>query len=385
MIVEQVRQGRSMRGVAREFNVSLNTVQRWLARAGDRPLSKVDWSDLPAGPRASTRRTKASMEERVLKVRKRLKTQSDLGEYGAVAIQRELESRGIRNVPSVRTIGRILERRGALDGRRRLRREAPPPGWFLTQVMTRQQELDSFDMVEDLVIRGGQDVNVLTGISLHGGLAAAWPEERVTAKLTVKHLISHWRQFGLPAYAKFDNDTVFQGAHQYPDSFGRVTRLCLSLGVTPIFAPPLSRGFQADIEAFNRRWQEAVWARFQFRSRDQVRERSERFLKAHRDRYALRIEDAPERMAFPPDWRLDLQAPLKGTVIYLRSTTPTGMVSLLGHTYSASPLWCSRLVRAEVDLTARRIHIHSLRRRTPHDQPLLATHPYEPPTKPFQE
>lgn len=374
-----------MRGVAREFNVSLSTVQRWLARAGDRSLSKVDWNGLPAGPRASTQRTKASMEERVLKVRKRLKTQSDLGEYGAVAIQRELESRGIRNVPSVRTIGRILERRGALDGRRRLRRQAPPPGWFLPQVMARQHELDSFDMVEDLVIRGGQDVNVLTGISLHGGLAAAWPEERITAKLTVKHLISHWQQFGLPAYAKFDNDTVFQGAHQYPDSFGRVTRLCLSLGVTPIFAPPLSRGFQADIEAFNRRWQEAVWARFQFRSRDQVRERSERFLKAHRDRYALRIEDAPERTAFPPGWSLDLQAPLKGTVIYLRSTTPTGMVSLLGHTYSASPLWCSRLVRAEVDLTAGRIHIHSLRRRTPHDQPLLATHPYEPPTKPFQE
>ena len=51
-------------------------------------------------------------------------------------------------------------------------------------------------------------------------------------------LIEHWRQHGLPDYAQFDNDTVFQGAHQWPDTFGRVTRLCLQLGVTPVFTPP---------------------------------------------------------------------------------------------------------------------------------------------------
>jgi len=245
--------------------------------------------------------------------------------------------------------------------------------------------LDSFDAIEDLVIRGGIDVNILTGISLHGGLCAAWPAQTITAKFTVQCLQQHWRDVHLPGYAKFDNDTVFQGAHQWPDSFGRVTRMCLSLNVIPVFVPPLSRGFQADIEAFNRRWQEANWSRFEHRDRDQLIAQSDRFVAAHRKRYAVRIEDAPTRRPFPKNWKLDLQQPLRGTVIYVRETNARGAVSLLGHTLDASPIWVHRLVRADVDLTRGCIRIHALRRRDPHNHMLLATHDYEPPTKRFHE
>lgn len=385
MMVAQVRDGISQRVVARSFRVSLSTVQRWVARAGDAPLAEVDWKARPAGCRVSARRTKPAVEQRVLATRKQLRTKSDLGEYGPAAIRRTLQERDARHLPSVATIARILSRRGALDGRRRVRRKAPPPGWYLPDVAAARVELDSFDAIEDLVIRGGIDVNVLTGLSLHGGLCAAWPAETVTAKFTVKCLLEHWRDVGLPRYAKFDNDTVFQGAHQWPDSFGRVTRMCLSLRVIPVFAPPLSRGFQPDIEAFNRRWQDVNWSRFEYRQRDQLSAQSDRFVAAHRQRYAVRIEDAPARRPFPKNWKLDLQQPLGGTVVYIRETNAQGQVALLGHTFNASPVWVHRLVRADVDLTRRQIRIHALRRRDPHNHLLLATHQYKPPTKRFQE
>ena len=384
-MVAQVREGLGLRMVARKFRVTLSTVQRWVARAGERPLDEVDWSDHPSGCRISPVRTRKRVEERVLKVRRQLKTESDLGEYGAAAIVRELERRNDKTIPCERTIGRILVRNGALDGRQRVRRKAPPPGWYLPTVAAHQVELDSFDIIEDLVIRGGHDVNVLTGISLHGGLCAAWPAEQITAKLSVECLLSHWREVGLPAYAKFDNDTVFQGAHQWPDTFGRVTRLCLSLGVTPVFAPPLSRGFQADMEAFNGRWQDAVWLRFQFQDRAQVVTQSNRFVLAHRERHAVRIEDAPHRRPFPKKWKLDLQTPLKGTVIFIRITNQSGQATVLGHNFDVSPIWCGRLVRADVDLTAHEIRFHSLRRKEPGSHPCLATHSYEPPQKRFRE
>ena len=84
---------------------------------------------------------------------------------------------------------------------------------------------------------------------MHGGLAASWPvEASVTAKLVVESLTEHWRQFGLPGYAQFDNDTIFQGPHSHPDVVGRVSRLCLSLGVVPVFVVPREFGFQATIE-----------------------------------------------------------------------------------------------------------------------------------------
>ncbi len=99
---------------------------------------------------------------------------------------------------------------------------------------------------------------MLNGISLHGGLVASWPMTDVTARTAVQALTEDGRQVGLPAYAQFDNDTIFQGPHQDADGVGRVMRLCLSLGVVPVFAPPRETGFQAAIESSNGRWQAKV-------------------------------------------------------------------------------------------------------------------------------
>lgn len=384
-MVQMVREGASQRAVARQFAVSLSTVQRWIRRTDNRPLDEVDWSDHAAGPLNPPARCDATLENRVLAIRRSLKDDSSLGEYGAEAIHREMHRRGLKRIPSVRTIGRILQRRGALDGRRRVRRKAPPPGWYLSDLAAKHVELDSFDIVEGLVIAGGQDVMVLNGISLVGGLCCAWPNASITAKFTVRAMLEHWRDWGLPAYAKFDNDTVFQGAHQWPDSFGRVTRTCLSLGVVPVFAPPLQSGFQADIEAFNGRWQEKVWRRYRFESLADVRRKSRHFVQAHRKKNSERIEDAPPRRPFPEDWKLNLQRPLKGRVVFIRKTDESGWVNFLGYSWEVSSTWCHRLVRIDVDLTAHQVRIFGLRRREPSVHTLLTTHKYVPPRRRFHE
>ena len=377
-----------MRAVAAEFDVTLATVQRWAKRAGHRRLDRIDWSDRPDGCRTPVNREPVAVEDLVLAIRQDLKQHSALGEYGAAAIQRELAVRAAtrrdERVPSVRTIGRILARRGALDGRARMRWPAPPRGWFLPAVAAGRVELDSFDIIEDLVIQKGPFVHVLNGISLHGGLCGSWPRVQITAKYTVQALIEHWRECGLPGYAKFDNDMIFQGAH-LPDTFGRVTRLCLSLGVTPVFTPPREMGFQADVENYNGRWQAKVWRRFTFVTLQDVVAQSARFVAACRQRAAHRIESAPPRRLFPADWQLDFQAPLQGRVIYLRRTNERGAARVLGHSFPVSTTWAQRLIRAELDLSDQQIHFYALRRRQPTAQPLLITHPYQAPRRRFQE
>ena len=377
-----------MRAVATHFGVSLHTEQRWVAHAGDQRLERVDWSGARGGRRAA-QATPPEIELLIVELRRELRDQSDLGEFGAAAIHRELTQRQRRlrldHVPAVRTIGRILERFGALDGRRRLRFPSPPKGWYLPAVREQRAELDSFDLVEGLVIRGGLSVEVLNGISLWGGLCGSWVRSNWTAKATVECLIAHWRDYGFPDYVQFDNGTIFQGAHQWPDSFGRVTRLCLQLGAIPVFAPPRETGFQASIESYNGRWQAKVWQRFHHASLAPLRRRSDRYVAACHARSASRIESAPTRWEIPSDWTLDLSKPLSGTVIFLRRTNERGHVQLLGHDYHVSDSWCHRLVRCQVDLTAGRIRIYRLRRRDPTRQPLLKTIPYETPTKHFQE
>lgn len=384
-MVEAVRRGLSVRAVARQWRVSLWTVQRWARRAAGERLDRVDWEDRPSGRRPAANRMAVEIEDRVLRLRRELKETSDLGEYGAVAIHRELLTQGETAPPSVRTIGRVLERRGALDGQRRIRWPAPPPGWYLPPVARREAELDTFDIVAGLVIRGGTDVEVLTGTSLHGGLAAAWPRGDIAAKTVVDLLLEHWRAVGLPTYAQFDNDTRFRGTHTHPDSIGRVARVCLSLDVVPVFVPPREIGFQAAIENFNGRWQTKVWARFEHASLPALHTQSAKFVDALRRRSVQRLDAAPPRRPFPAGWTSDLQRPLHGRMIFLCRTGDDGAVRLLGRTYLVAPAWVHRLVRAELDLGAERIDFYALRRRDPSHQPLLQTTPYQVPRKRFVE
>jgi transposase-like protein len=383
-MVQAVREGKSMRQVARQCGVTLRTVQKWVTHAGDCRLDRVDFSDGPPGRREPVNKTSRDWEDLILSVRRELKERSALGEFGADAIHRELTRRRRRGIPSVRTIGRILDRRGALDGRKRTRRPPPPPGWYLPKVARRRAELDSFDIVEGLVIQGGYGVEVLNGMSLHGGLVASWPRAKITAKTVLDALVDHWRQFGLPDYAQFDNDTVFQGPHAHPDTVGRVSRLCLSLGITVVFAPPRETGFQAAIESYNGRWQAKVWNRFRFESRRQLLSQSNKYVTAARRRAVARIDAAPPRRPFPQPWTLNLQDLSRGTLIYLRRTSDQGHASLLGHTFPVDPNWPHRLVRAEVQLHHRRIRFYALRRRDPKYQPLLHEIHYQFPKRPFK-
>jgi hypothetical protein len=387
-MVQRVRQGWSARRVAKHFHVALRTVQRWVERAADQRLDRVDWTDHSSRPRRLTR-VSAEIEDMVLDIRRQL-YQSPLGEVGALAIYRHLLEHSVPLLgpsmpPSVRTIGRILARRGVLDGRARRRRPPPPSGWYLPPLAAGRVELDAFDVIEGLSLDDGADIQVLTAVSLHGRLLAAWPRASILAVHVVEALLQHWRKVGLPAYAQFDNDTRFQGPHNQPDALGRVLRLCLGLGVTPVFVPPRETGFQAAIESFNGLWQRKVWARCSHATLQAVQDQSQRYIEAAWQRHASRIETAPPRRPFPRRWRLDLQAPPMGQAVFLRRTGEHGQVNLLGHTFQAAADWPRRLVRAEVDFANDRLRFYALRRREPQDQPLLSEHDYRLPQRPFRE
>jgi hypothetical protein len=383
-MVAAVRKGQSLRAVARQFGVGVATVASWVERAEGQRLDRVDWSDRCSTPH-KTRRTEHSLEDRVLRMRREL-AQSDLGALGADAIRQALLDQGLTKVPSVRTINRILGRRGALDGKKRTRRPAPPKGWYLPEVAAAKAELDQIDIVEGLVIKDGPHVEVLNAVSLHGGLTASWPvASPVTTKLTVTALLEHWREVGLPGFVQFDNDMIFQGTHRYPDALGRVIRMSLSLGVVAVFVPPNEMGFQAMIESYNGWWQARVWARWQHPDLAALQERSLRHVVALRQHRAARIEAAPARRAFPADWRLDLKKRPAGRLVYLRRTNPQGEVTLLGKTWKLSEVWPSRLVRCEVDLDADKIRFHTLRRKEPASQPQIQEVDYRLPNRGFQD
>jgi len=372
-----------LRSVATEFRVSRGAAAYWVALARGRRLDRVAFANRKPG-RASNR-TPARLEQRILSTRRALRDKSVLGEYGPDAISLALQqNRTAEQLPSRITIYRVLARHGVLDGVHRQRRPAPPKGWYLPDLAAGRAELDSFDFIEDLKIAGGPLVDVLTGTSLHGALAEAWIMERPSARATLQALVERWRREGLPTYAQFDNDTIFQGAHQFADTVGRISRLCLALGVVPVFAPPREPGFQNAIEGFNALWQSKVWQRHHFPDAEALVAVSARYIAAYRAKTAARRETAPKRRSFPKNFKLNLGAPLKGTLIFVRRGDDNGSVHLLGRTFHVDQHWPHRLVRCEVDFTHQRIRFYALRRRDPARQPLLRELAYPRPKKPFK-
>ena len=383
-MVAAIRAGQTLRAVARRFRVGVATVAYWLKRAKGQRLDRVDWSDRSHAPHQS-RRTATSVEDRVLKARSEL-AHGDLGAIGADAIRESLAEQGVAEVPSLRTINRILARRGALDGRQRTRRPPPPRGWYLPDVAVARAELDSFDIVEGLVLKGGPQIEVLNGVSLHGGLVVSWPVvSPVTAELTVTSLLEHWRAVGLPDYAQFDNDMIFHGTPRYPDALGRVVRVCLSLGVVPVFVPPRETGFQAMIESYNGWWQTRVWSRFEHPDLEQLQGRSGRHVQAVRKQRVARIEAAPDRRPFPTAWELNLKKRPHGRLVFLRRSNASSAVTLLGQDWPLGQLWPNRLVRCEVDLNEDKLRFFTLRRKDPTRQPQILAVDYRLPNRGFQD
>lgn len=382
-IVEAVRGGQSQRSVAKQFGCSLRKIQRWVERARSKQIDDIDFMDRPPGARHSARRTNEATEQLVVAIRSELRDKSALGEFGAVAIREELVRRH-SGTPSVRTIGRILVRTGTVQRTKRVRHPPPCPGWYLPPVAAVQADLDSFDTINGLVIRGGTQVTVLTGVSVLGNQISAWPRPQLAARDVLELILDRWSELGLPGYAQFDNDTLFQGPHQYADVIGRVMRTCLSLGVTPVFAPPREPGFQNAIESLNGRWQSKVWSRFEHASLADLTARSDAFIAAHRARSRSRQDALPPRRPLESRPVIDLQKHPEGTVVFLRRLDDQGNASLLGRTFHVSSSWAHRLVRAEVDL-ARGIAFHSLSRRTPDIQTLLANAEYRLPRRRFKE
>ncbi len=376
LIVEAVRAGESQRRVAERLKVGRGTVQRALALAGDADLDEVVWTGRSTAPHR-TRRTAADVEQRVLAVRGELRA-GIVGDHGPIAIREAMLAGGAPDVPSTRTIARIVARLGDRDRVPRVRRPAPPKGWYLPPVAAGRVELDSLDAIVDLPVLGRGHLDVLTAVSLHGGDPDAWPGRSVTALGTVAALEERWRRSGLPGFAQFDNDSRFLGAHASPDILGRVPIWVLQHGVVPVFAPVREMGFQGAIEGFNAYWQQRVYRRSFGWTPEEAAELSRRFIEGVRVRRATRIAAAPSRRP----WSDDIPTPDgRGRIIFLRRVRLSGEIEVLGRLYPVDRAWGDRLVRAELDLDDLVIRSYGLFRRDPTSQPLLSTVPYVLPAR----
>src|SRR5439155_21073067 len=156
---------------------------------------------------------------------------------GATAIRAELKALGIRPLPCERTIERVLERNGLTAPRVRLapllpRQEYPGP-----QARASNQ-LHEVDLVGPISLKGSsRRYYIWVGKDIFDGAVCLRLAGSRRMDEVLWFLGECWKDLGLPEQIQLDNACELSGWGAAARRLSRVIRLCLHLGVEPVFIP----------------------------------------------------------------------------------------------------------------------------------------------------
>lgn len=184
------------------------------------------------------------------------------GLRGMGATRRELRvTYRLRLVPSVSTIKRVLRVAGVFKRRRPAKTESFYPQPRPTATYT----IHAMDWTERF-LHGGAKVYVFHIIDLEtrACVQTIFPDK--TVKSVTAHLKKVWKTRGIPQGLQMDNDAAFYGSRRVPHHFGQIVRLCLYVGIEPIFIPVGEAKRNGDVERLHGIWDQAVWQQVHFDS-----------------------------------------------------------------------------------------------------------------------
>jgi transposase InsO family protein len=220
--------------VCRDFGISRQTGYVWLRRFDAQPGAEL--ADRSRRPRLSPGKTVAGIEDAVLAVR-------DEHRWGARKIRAVLLKRGL-DVPSVRTVHAILDRRGRLEPF-----DKPDPAPLRFERST-PNELWQIDFLQDLEVARAR-FHQLTILDDHSRYLLGMPLVEDRTMLTAWGVL--WGLFGevgLPESILSDNN--FGSNHQTPRTISWLESRLLRLGISPIHGRPYHPQTQGKVERLHR-------------------------------------------------------------------------------------------------------------------------------------
>lgn len=227
-------------------------------------------------PHQIPKRIDKTMEQIVIDSRKRLEKQL-YAQIGALAISFDLTQHGIE-APPISTINNILKRNKLV----RKRPKYTPKGVdYPSLEVTHSNYLHQFDVVGPRYLKN--DGRFYSGniIDAYDRRANVNPIRRQTKIDIANILIRSWQTLGIPAYLQMDNKLPMRGSNRYPHSFGLVIRLCLKLGIQPIFIPVKEPWRNGIIERFQDVFDKMFFRAQFFKSFNHLLQQAKGFEKFH--------------------------------------------------------------------------------------------------------
>lgn len=262
---------------------SLGKSRAWLYKWVDRHLEDDDsWSgDRSRRPLSVSNRTPKEIEEIVKLVRLNLYNR-DLF-CGAQAILWELEDLGVKPLPSLRTINRILVR-NALTHRRTGKYEAKgTPYPKLPSLLPNQTH--QADLVGPCYLKGPvrfYGLNVVDTATVRCGLHLSLSK---AGQDILDGFWAIWKRLGIPVNIQVDNAMTFFGSPTHPRGMGPLIRLCLHNDIEPWFIPMAEPWRNGMVEQFNDLYQQKFLAKVVMATEDDLRAESLAFEQRHNSSY----------------------------------------------------------------------------------------------------
>lgn len=279
LAVQRFKNGESPESICTSLGMSRVWLYKWIKRSnGEEP----SWcEDRSRRPLSMPLHTPAEVEEIVKMVRLNLYNQ-DLF-CGAQAIYWEMEELGVRPLPSLRTINRILSRND-LTHRRTGKYEAKgTPYPKLPSLIPNQTH--QADLVGPCYLQGPvrfYSLNVVDTATVRCGLS---PSMSKSGQSILDGFWAIWMRMGIPDYIQIDNAMSFFGSPTHPRGMGPLIRLCLHNEIEPWFIPMSEPWRNGMIENFNNRYQQMFLGKVVMSSQEELKARSLEFEQRHNSRY----------------------------------------------------------------------------------------------------
>src|SRR5215216_6726648 len=375
-------QGWKKSEIARKMQRSRRWVHRWISRYTCTAPNAVRCKCTTESPTGSLQdHSRAPQEigwaypERIKSMVLQLRAERERGKrakyqyalVSAQAIYYELQELRISPLPSPRTIHLWLKQAGRIP-ERKVRK--PPNATYPVLPCKAVNDVQELDFKGPLYLKDRSHKYYLMvlrdKVSKKTALRAL---ANKSMDAILDFLVDAWQRMGCPKRLKMDNCLDFRGSNLYPRSPSKLMRVCLNLGVQPIFIPLREPWRNGVVENLN-----GLLARFLFRTHTfqterqlhQAVQRMETILNTMHRLPALQGKTPQEftthaKLRYPPadyEWRRRDLRLLKGKVTFIRFVRKSGRITLTANDkFLVGKKYKWHYVRAVVDVRKKKLHV----------------------------
>jgi IS30 family transposase len=285
----------------------------------------------------------------------------------AQAIYYELQDLHVSPLPSTRTIHGWLKQAGRIPVRKS---QKPPNPTYPVLPCKAVDDIQELDFKGPFYLKDHSHKYYLLAlrdkISKKTALRAL---SKKSMDAIVDFLVDSWQKMGCPKRLKMDNCLDFRGSNLYPRALSKLIRVCLDLGVQPVFVPIREPWRNGMVENLNGLLNRFLLRLQTFETEQQLHKEVQRLetkINTTHRLPALQGKTPQEfavhaKVRYPPlhyDWRKRNLQLVKGKVTFIRLVRKSGRITvsandkfMIGEKYK----W--QYVMAVVDVARKRLHI----------------------------